>query len=656
MCNNVTTRASGRVVRAVAAFVLLSAVVAGADLSAVRSLLDEGKADEAIGLLVRETQENPAHETARIWLAEAYEKAGLPDKAIDTWEALMAVSRSEANLHTARKALARLRREHLEAQGPSADVEHHDPFKIPMPAIDWSGLDVVEDTRYLPPIPGHRYEVPPFVHETRHFTVYSTNERLSEVIGERAEAYLDFVIEKLFGGRAWALRFPIIVYRDRADYEQHGGPAGTGGVTGRHITGRTEKILLYQLESSGRSAARGRRAPSRSSGTGTGVWKYGIESVLPHELTHAVINEFFAGRPTPQWLHEAIAGRFEQTRDHYGEAARLARKVVAGEYFRMRDLFESPGYPERIELFYEQSAAVVLYLFEAGTEAMHAFLTELAEGHGHDAACAAALGIPQENAVEEFERRWVEWMKVRYVKDLDVSADDTQTADAGPSSAAIFLPWANEIDTIKNVTGWRKVSLDSLSEFAMIGLRESGGVAEAEKSDWSAEAGTLRCTVNGEGVSSLLAIRMHETAPAAIRCKARCVAGPEWRRRWLGFTQLDARRYDTQVVALAPLRDMEEHELIGVWADDLALYVDGKCVGRYPATVVGDQEADAAREIDYPLAFVAYGPMAIRDLEIAPIREFSKAPVVTAADDGRDQGRRDARRDRQTERRRRRGP
>ncbi len=582
------------------------------ELSNIPETLDERRLDEAVKALFAEVEENPAHQSARMRLAEAYEEAGMTDQAIAAWKDLIKVSRNDSNLHTARKSLSRLRRRMREKDDIgdlTSGGERDDPFKIPMPEVEWEGLEIVEDSKYLPPIPGHPFEVPPFVEETKYFTVYSANERLSRVIGQRAELYLEFMIDRLFGGRGWALRFPIVVYTTQADYQRHGGPAGTGGVTMGHISGKTQGILLYQLRS---GSTHGRRRTGR----GQGIWRYGLESVLPHELTHAVVNEFFAGRPAPRWLHEAIAGRFEQTRDHYGEAARLARSVAAGEYFRLRDLFEQKGYPERVQLFYEQSATIVLYLFETGHETMHVFLTELAAGNGHDAACAAALGIPEENAVEEFERRWVDWMRARYIKDLNRAADDTVSAEARKSDHAVFRPHVSEPTTVEQIRDWRKIDLHSLDGFA--------GIGESIR-EWSVEGGFLRCNVKGQGASTLLAIRMSESPPVAISCTVRSLSDLGDRNRWLGFTQLDGDLNDTRVEVIAPLWNNAPQRLVCIWSDELALYLGKTCVGRYPARsfVSGD-----APDIDYPLALVAYGPVEIQDLRIASIKEFYGEPAV----------------------------
>lgn len=588
-------------------FVATAGSARATDLSEIKELLATGSVQKAIDQLSVEVEANPAHEAARILLAQAYESAQRSEDAIRVWEELLVLSRRESNRHIGRKSLARLRRVQLDQAALSdatAHGERDDPFKIVMPAGSLDGLDQIDDGGFLPAVFPGGPEVPVFLWETEHFSVYSSNDRLSKEIGRRAEAYLDFMTEKLFGGRSWAVRFPILVYKDKADYDSHSKIKGSGGVTFSHISGKTTAILIYQNGNSG--------------GGGSNLCKYCIESVLPHELTHAVINEFFQGRSAPRWLHEAIARRFEQTRDHYEQTARLARKVVAGEFFRLRDLFAQTTYPKRVGLFYEQSAAIVLYLFEAGPEAMNVFLTELAAGNSHDVAIAAALGIPVEFAVEEFESRWVEWMKLRYVYDLDREADGTVTSDASKTDAFVAQPWVNEVDTFEKLEGWRSVNLDSLDAFANVG---------ASRDEWSTASGKLIAKPTSDDLATMLAIRINESPPLAIRCRIKCLSNLGDKNRWFGFVQLDGDLNDTRVTALAPLRNNSSHTLVCLWSDDLAVYLDGECVGRYPATfVTGD-----APDIEYPIAFIAYGPVEIQDLEVARITEFSSAPVANAS-------------------------
>ncbi len=598
--------------------VLLAGVVAAApapqalaDIAKARTLYDEGRLDEAIAILEKEMAENPANEPARILLADTYEKAGNRDKSIETWEALLKLSVSDEHIRRGRRAISRLRRAELdkaEAVSLEARSAPENVFYIEMPEIDWKGLEVIEDSNFLPPVlpPPDNFPVPPFKYETHHFSVWSHNERLSKIVAERAEIYLDFMTEHLFGGKSWAPRFPIVVYKDWEDYVRVGGaPPSSHGVTSGSMTGRTTWLLIFQLDAD----EQGRKF----------LYKYAIESILPHELTHAMINEFFgaARSVTPQWLHEAVAGRFEQTRKHYREAGRLARAVVAGEYFRMRDLFEQVGYPARVSLFYEQSASVVLYIFETGPHAMYTFLSELAAGNDHDAACAAVFGIPETGAVEEFERRWVEWMKYRYVKDLN---DPVLTSPeyAKRSSSTAFKPFVNELKTVEEIADWRSVSLDSLDEFASVG---------ESKKDWSASKGLLRCDVKAEEAPSVLGIRMNEYAPCAVTFDVAFKGDVNSNGAWFGVSQLDADQHDTDTKVLARFDDNGRHRVVALWLDDLVVYVDDKPVGRYPSYLISGNMRDS----DYPLGLVAYGPFEVENLKAARITKFSEAEVVLEA-------------------------
>ena len=242
---------------------LAGSPVFAASVDQARTLMEAGKHQEAIDILSKEVAENPAYEAARLILAEAYEKAGRHEEALTAWKDILDMSGNEDTLRKARMAVARLRRQQLDKSQAAESAERpKDPFLLDMPEVEWEGLEKIEDSKYKPPVlpPPYNWEVPPFAFETQHFTVYSANERLSRVIGERAEIYLSFMSKALFGGRSWAVRFPILVYTTEQDYQQHGGPAGSHGVTMRHLTGKTQVIVLFQLQPAQRGGRGGSAA------------------------------------------------------------------------------------------------------------------------------------------------------------------------------------------------------------------------------------------------------------------------------------------------------------------------------------------------------------------------------------------------------------
>lgn len=63
----------------------------GVTIDDARTLVDEGKFQQAIDLLTKEVSENPAYESARVLLASAYEKAGLSDDAVSTWKDILSL-------------------------------------------------------------------------------------------------------------------------------------------------------------------------------------------------------------------------------------------------------------------------------------------------------------------------------------------------------------------------------------------------------------------------------------------------------------------------------------------------------------------------------------------------------------------------------------
>ncbi|MCH7701416.1 MAG: tetratricopeptide repeat protein [Planctomycetes bacterium] len=571
--------------------------------------------DRAIAILSEELEVHPGHTAARVLLGKTYESAERWEDAESVWDDVVRITRNDEERNLARRALILLRRQAAEREDIAAvergiieGAAFKESFKYELEEIDWDSVEEVESTDW------DDQGRPPFHYASKHFDTYATNEKLAEVVGKRCEVYLEFMSNVLFGGRAWGFRVPVLVYPTHDEYVSVGGaPASSAGVTfGNRLHGRTSKVMIYHLTEIKEEGERGRGE--------TVMYKYAIDGILPHELTHVMINEFFGGQDTPQWLHEAVAERMAQMRKHYLEAARLARAVVAGEHFRLRDLFEQEGYPSsRITLFYHQSAAVVTYLFEAGPEAMYTFLSALAEQKNHDQALSEALGIPEEGAVETFEKEWVEWMKRRYVMDLKPDPGEKVEVDLAEAiEASTFDPPVNEVGAFEAISDWRTVPTDSLSKHYC-------GVG-ATLDDWGAHGGSVHGRPPEDGFGgAYLGIRMYEKLPLAVRCTVRSEGDG-----WAGFALLDSSRNETGIEVLGRVSDGSTHELVALLGDELAIYVDGVCTGRYPRPQ--QNRLDAA--IDFPLALVAYSPLEITKLEVAHIDKFDIAEPDEDEDNG----------------------
>ena len=559
---------------------------------AQKSFVD-GDYQTAVTLAAKEIKQNPGHEEAYVLLAQAHEKRGEQDEAAKVWQTLKTISRLEERISLARLGVLRTRGPHRPAMDDSSDDESNsDPFHVPVGRLDLERLRVVDDFQY-------EDSLPPFYASSRNFHVYACNQALADKACELCETYLAFLLERFLDGRAWARRIPVLFYKDHSDYVSVGqNPEASGGVTALDHFGRSSRVSLFMLDDDG------------------AMTEDLIIGTLPHELTHVVIGEFFGAQDTPRWLHEAIARRMEQTRNHYEEAAKTGRDVVAGEYYRLRDLFAAEEYPDgffRVWRFYEQSATIVLYLLEQGPESMLAFLQALRDGKGHDEAVAAALGIPAEGAVEQLEKRWVEWMKERFVHDLS-EEERHEAVLAGGVTVDLYGVGGTELDTANEIEDWNGIRTDSLDMFRGIGdSLKDWSIAGPEKDRMVFDAGS--------GVTAtVLGIRMNEEPPMVLRCRVR-YTGDAGETGLFGVGMLDHRGDDTGIQVLVPLDDNRPHTITCVINEDIAIYLGDECAGRAPALRIDDIDED----IDYPLSFIAYSPVEVFDVETAPIEKFATA-------------------------------
>jgi len=580
--NRQTTRTPVRLMAV--ALLAMTVSASAAVIDEARKSYESGDYATAKALLTREIEKNPGFEEAYELLALTCEALDENEQAADTWRQLKTISQDEERIKKARLGL-------LRARGPFRpetpdDEWSEDPFKVDVGRVDWRGLEEIEDSNY-------RGIVPPLCDESRHFVVCACNSRMVEVGMYLSEKYLEFLLDKFLDGRAWALRVPVLIYKDHNDYVNVGkNPSSSAGVTFSDHLGKSRRVALYMLDDG---------ELDRDS----------IEGTLPHELTHVVINEFFGAQETPRWLHEAIARRLEQTRDHYAEAAKTGRDALAGEYYRFRDLFSAENYPNgsfRTWRFYEQSATIVLFLLEHGPESMLAFLEALKDQKGHDAAAAAALGIPEEGAVEELEARWVEWMKNLYIRYL--GDEETEgLVEASPVDLSTLTEPFDELMTADHVSNWTEISTDTMDKFKGIGH---------SREDWEVDRGRLVCDVRGRASGSALAVRADEEPPMVFEFKLRATESPGWDGTIFGVSMLDHRGDDTGIQVMAPLADKRVHNVRCVVGEDISLYLDDKRVGRAPAI----RAEDINEDIDHPLALVAYSPVEVWDIRAGLIEEF----------------------------------
>jgi len=565
-----------------------------AAVSEARKALEAKDYRTAAALAGDEIKANPGYEDAYIVLAEAQEELGQKEAAAETWGKLRKITRVRERVQKARIGLLRTRGPEVPKHNPD-QLWENDPYKVDIGAIDWDRLK--RDVQGL----NVQYvnDTPPELVESPHFQVYACTQRVGEAATQLCEKYTDFLLQKYFYvGQEWALRLPIIIFKDHADYVSVGKfPEASAGVTASDpLTGVPLFIALYTLDENGE------------------LDHDALEGTLPHEIVHMVIHEWFGGTPVPRWIDEGLARRMEQTRNHYVEAAKIGRDAVAGEYFRFRELFAQEQYPargDRTFRFYEQSATIVLFLLEQfGPESAIAFFESLKQGGTHDDAAAAALGIDVEGAVDEFEKRWVEWIRGIYVRFGDRLVE-SEIVHGTALDASVHAASFAEIPTAEKVTRWNDVRTDSMNAF-----RDIGG----SHRHWKTEGDKLICHIDHSEIGTLVGIRTNDDVPMVLKFTVRAPTASFNKPTLLGVNMLDHRSDDTGIQVLVPLEDQSPHEVQCVVTDEIAMYVDGVCTGRAPAL------RDLKEDLDWPLGFAGYGPVEITNVRTATIETFQ--PLV----------------------------
>ena len=217
---------------------------------------------------------------------------------------------------------------------------------------------------------------------SRRFIVRARNAQLAELAGEHAERCLTQLCRTFMRGVAWPRVITIEIFRDHPEYLRLSGmPAwSTGGFVYRPmgVDNITRRVYLVQLDQKGQFASDL------------------LPEVLPHELTHLVLREYFGERPIPMALNEGLAMYMEagNRADRYDWPAYQAAK--GGKHFPLATLYAAYGYPKgrkRIWLFYSQSASATRFLVDSlGPAATAVMLEELKHGQTMQIALRKATG------------------------------------------------------------------------------------------------------------------------------------------------------------------------------------------------------------------------------------------------------------------------
>ncbi len=228
-------------------------------------LFKAGKFKEAAAKFERAIDLDPANERVYTYAATCYEKLGEWAKAQKHWEAYATIAMSPAAKKMAAARIAGCKRKQGAARSGRA-------------------ASLAELTRC-----GPRF----YTARSPRFIVRARNRALAALAADHAERYLTKLCDALMRGIAWPRVTTIDIFRNRKEYLARSGmPAWSGGgfvYRALGVDNITRRIYLFQLDERGAFVANL------------------LTELLPHELTHLVLQEYFGERPIPRALNEGLA-------------------------------------------------------------------------------------------------------------------------------------------------------------------------------------------------------------------------------------------------------------------------------------------------------------------------------------------------------------
>jgi hypothetical protein len=256
-----------------------------------------------------------------------------------------------------------------------------------------------------------------YTESSEHFVVKARNPQLARVLAAEAEVALDRICRVILAGQAYPHSVTINVWADRKDFRAHAkdAPEWAGGNFRLNVANgiTTRRIDLTQCDESGRFAT------------------VMLDRVLPHEMCHLVLQEFFGDAACPLFLNEGLAMMAESEIDT--GRVQLAGKAIAGKARgRLEALFIRRRYDlGKPEAFYAESFSFVEFVHgRISGEQFRAFLDHVKGGCTVADALQRSLYMPaREDFLPSLASAWEDHAieQAQYIEAL-VVADEADKA------------------------------------------------------------------------------------------------------------------------------------------------------------------------------------------------------------------------------------
>lgn len=215
---------------------------------------------------------------------------------------------------------------------------------------------------------------------TQNFVVTATSPSLAREVAVSAERFRkELALEWLdYELQPWQYPIPIRVHS--------AGHLGAGGVTSFVFVDNIPEQWQMTLQ---------------------GTRQRVLDSVLPHEITHAVFATHF-GRPLPRWADEGACTTVEHTSEKQKQHALLLRYLTTNRGIPFNQMLRMKDYPRDIMTLYSQGFSVSQYLIaHRGKQTFIKFLERAMKDQDWDAAIEQYY--PFQHA-SDLQTKWVSWV------------------------------------------------------------------------------------------------------------------------------------------------------------------------------------------------------------------------------------------------------
>jgi hypothetical protein len=130
-----------------------------------------------------------------------------------------------------------------------------------------------------------------------------------------------------------------------------------------------------------------------------------LAAALPHELTHVILADAFAGEELPRWADEGMAMQADPPSKLAGHNRDLDAAIAAQRVFHVGELFAKQEYPtaDGRTVFYGESASLVSFLVARRPPSEFVRFIRQSNTSGYSAALRDVYGI---ESVASLERQW----------------------------------------------------------------------------------------------------------------------------------------------------------------------------------------------------------------------------------------------------------